>query len=223
MIENNVPFKLFSTDFRNFKYYLPLLFYVIVFSGGFKDFRNFDFTSISINTFFSYILKYFSSSFLEEFLFRGLILGLFLVKYLKSKNGILKSVVFSGLTFGFIHIINFWTLEGQTFKGISNQVYATACFGIMYGATYLKTRSILTLGIIHFISNFFSSIRELKINDVVNYSNILASDKTFISIVISEIFRIVIFGIPLIIGLYLIYNTKREDLKKIIAKNHNVA
>jgi len=54
-----------------------------------------------------------------------------------------------------MHIINLWTIEGQSIKGVLNQVYATTFFGVMYGATYLKTRSILTLGILDFISNFF--------------------------------------------------------------------
>ena len=217
--KSNIPFKLFSFSFRNFKYYLPLLFYVFVFSGGLGSFRDFDFASININTFFLYTFKYFSSSFLEEFLFRGLILGLFLVKYINTKNGILKSVVFSSLLFGFAHIMNFWTIEGRTLEGVLNQVYATACFGVMYGATYLKTRSILTLGLIHFISNFFAAIQELEITDVANYTNaIIASDKTFIIIIINKLLTLFIFGIPLIIGLYLIFYTNKEDLNKLTLK-----
>lgn len=223
LMKSNIPFNLFSINLENFKYYIPLLFYVFIFSGGFRDFRDFDFNSISINTFSLYTLKYFSSSFLEEFLFRGFILGLFLVKYLKSKRGILKSVVFSGLIFGFMHIVNFWTIEGETFKGVLNQAYATSCFGIMYGATYLKTRSIATLGLLHFISNFFSSIKELEITSGINNLNTITSDKTLIFVIISEVFRLFIFGIPLIIGLFLIYNTNREDLKTFISGKHNVA
>lgn len=150
-----LPFKLFSFNFRNILYYLPLVFYIMVFSGGFKDFFNFDFSTITFQTFLAYTLKYFSSSFLEEFVFRGFILGGFLLYFPLTRRGILTSVVLWGLIFGLMHIINLWTFEERTVKGVLNQVYAATCFGIMYGATYLKTRSILTLGLLHFLSNFF--------------------------------------------------------------------
>lgn len=217
-----LPFKLFSNNLNNIKYYLPLIFYIIVFSGGFKDFFSFDFSSVTYHTFSIYTIKYFSSSFLEEFVFRGFILGVFILNYPSTKQGILKSVAFSGLIFGLMHIINFWTYEEQTINGILNQVYATTCFGVMYGATYLKTRSLLTLGVLHFISNFFASITELSFIDIINNS-VIEVDKSLINIIISEIFRIVIFGIPLVIGIYLIYHTNKEDLNKLNSEDYNVA
>jgi CAAX protease family protein len=217
--KENLPFRLFSFNLKNLKYYLPLIFYIIIFSGGFKDFLNFNFSSLDFSTLFSYTLKYFSSSFLEEFLFRGFILGLFLLNFPITKNGIFKSIALSSLFFGLMHIINLWTIENQTVKAMLNQVYATTCFGFMYGATYIKTRSLLTLGILHFISNFFSMIVELSF---VNNPSI-EENKTLINIIISEIFRIIIFGVPLIIGLFLIYNTNEKDLNNLTSKNQNVA
>lgn len=217
-----LPFRLFSFNIYKLKYYLPLILYIIVFSGGLKDFLNFNFSSISFNLLFTYLLKYFSSSFLEEFVFRGFILGIFVLNFPKTRIGIFKSVALSGLIFGLMHIINLWTFEGQTIKGIINQVYATTCFGIMYGATYLKTRSILTLGLLHFISNFFSMINELDFIEVINNSVTIA-DKSLINMMISEIFRIIIFGTPLIIGLFLIYNSDENDLNKLIDGIQNAA
>jgi membrane protease YdiL (CAAX protease family) len=223
LIKNiKIPFRLFSPNFNKLKYYLPLILYIVVFSGGFKDFFNFNFSSISFSLLFTYILKYFSSSFLEEFVFRGFILGIFILNFPKTRIGIFKSVALSGLIFGLMHIINLWTFEGQTIKGVLNQVYATTCFGIMYGATYLKTRSILILGILHFVSNFFSMINEIEFIELVNNSVAMA-DKSLINIIISEIFRIIIFGIPLIIGLILIYNTDENDINKLTYENQNVA
>lgn len=220
--ELKLPFKLFSFDFNNLKYYLPIVFYIIIFSGGFKDFFNFDFFSINFNTLSTYTFKYFSSSFLEEFVFRGFILGIFILNYPKTKKGILNSVAFSGLIFGLMHIINLWTFEGQTINGVLNQVYATTCIGFMYGATYLKTRSIITLGFLHFLSNFFSMINELNFIEVIN-NLVTVADKSLINIIISEIFRILIFGFPLVIGLYLVYNTDENDLKKLTNENQNEA
>ncbi len=217
-----IPFKLFCLNFKNLKYYLPLILYIIIFSSGFRDFLNFDFSSLNFNILFSYTLKYFSSSFLEEFLFRGFILGLFLLYFPATRKGIFKSIALSGLIFGLMHIINLWTLEGQTIKGMLNQVYATTCFGIMYGATYIKTRSILTLGFLHFLSNFFSMINELNFIEVISNS-VTEVDRSLLNIIISEIFRIIIFGIPLIIGLFLIYNTNEKDLNKLTSKSQNLS
>jgi membrane protease YdiL (CAAX protease family) len=218
-----IPFKLFSYQFNNFKYYFPLIIYIIIFSGGFKDFFNFDFSSIRYSIFSTYIFKYFSSSFLEEFVFRGFILGIFILNTAKTQKGILQSVILSGLFFGLMHILNLWTVEGQTIQGVLNQVYATACFGVMYGATYLKTRSIITLGFLHFISNFFSMINELNFSEVALNSINTSSDKSITNLIISELFRIILFGIPLIIGLFLIYNTDKNDINKLASKNYNVA
>lgn len=212
-----LPFKLLSFNLKNIIYYVPLVFYIMVFSGGFKDFFNFDFSTITFQTFLAYTLKYFSSSFLEEFVFRGFILGAFLLNFPSTKRGILTSVVLSGLIFGLMHIINLWTFEGRTVQGVLNQVYAATCFGIMYAATYLKTRSILTLGLLHFLSNFFSNITELNFNEIITQSAIVV-DPSLANTILTEIFRIIIFGIPLIIGLFLINYTDQDDLNKFKAK-----
>jgi len=212
-----LPFKLLSFNLKNIIYYVPLVFYIMVFSGGFKDFFNFDFSTITLQTFLTYTLKYFSSSFLEEFVFRGFILGAFLLNFPSTKRGILTSVLLSGLIFGLMHIINLWTFEGRTVQGVLNQVYAATCLGIMYAATYLKTRSILTLGLLHFLSNFFSSITELNFNEIITQSAIVV-DPSLANTILTEIFRIIIFGIPLIIGLFIINYTDQDDLNKLKAK-----
>jgi len=188
----------------------------MVFSGGFKDFFNFDFSTITFQTFLAYTLKYFSSSFLEEFVFRGFILGGFLLYFPLTRRGILTSVVLSGLIFGLMHIVNLWTFEERTVKGVLNQVYAATCFGIMYGATYLKTRSILTLGLLHFLSNFFSSITELNFSETISQSAVVL-DPSLVTTILSEIFKLIIFGIPLIIGLLLITFTDQDDIIKLKA------
>ncbi len=216
--QQEIPLKLHSFSTKNMLYYLPLLFYILIFSGGFKDFLQFKFSCVDFQTLSSYTLKYLSSAFVEEFLFRGFILGLLLYNFSKNKSGILKSIIIAGLAFGLMHIINLWTIEGQTIKGIFNQVYASTCFGVMYGATYLKTRNIIILGLIHFASNFFASINELLLLDEAIQTTISAN-KSLINIILSEIFRIIIFGIPLLIGLWLVYTIDEKDLKQFFSKN----
>lgn len=217
-----IPFKLLSFDLKSSLYYLPSIFFVIVFSGGFKDFSDFNFSTITSQTLITYTLKYFSSSFLEEFVFRGFILGIFILNFSSTKQGILKSVIFSGLIFGFMHFINVWTEEGQTLNGVINQIYAASCLGIMYGASYLKTRSILILGMLHFICNFFASISELNFTETIN-NTVEIADKSLVNMIISEILKIIIFGIPLVIGLYLIYRTNKDDLNKLNKEKYNLS
>lgn len=204
----NIPVK-FIGKLINVPYYIPLIIFLFVFSGGGNNIGKFDL--ISIETLLVYGAETFSSAFLEELLFRGLILGLFLFKYNKSKNGIFKAVLFSSLIFGSIHFLNFWSQPGATLKGVFNQIYATACFGFMYGAVYLKTRNLFILAFFHSISNFIGGIGEIEAANVVE--NIVRNDPTLLNTIITEIIRLVIFGIPLLIGYFVYQRINKEDIE----------
>jgi len=149
-----------------------------------------------------------SSGVFEEILFRGLILGVLLHKYHKSKHGILKSVIISCLIFGLMHIVNIWTKD-QTLRGTLNQVYAAFSLGILYSAVYLKTKSIIILGGLHTVHNFLGSIPELTDSAAIISST---GNKTVAEIILSSILVILIFGIPLIMGLLILKVTKKEEL-----------
>jgi ABC-type arginine/histidine transport system permease subunit len=66
-------------------------------------------------------------------------------------------------------------------------------------------------------------INELNFSEVALNSINTSSDKSITNLIISELFRIILFGIPLIIGLFLIYNTDKNDINKLASKNYNVA
>lgn len=208
--KNKIPISYFDRNISfNAFYYLPLILYIIIFSGGFSDFRDFEFSEIPYLRISLYSLKTFSSAFLEEILFRGAILGLLLYKLNKDKYGVFKSVFISALLFGSIHIINLWTISATTFQSVFNQVYAASCLGVLYGAVYLKTRSILVLSILHFLSNFFAMIGVLEISTVIETVSI--TEKSFFENISTEIVRLIIFGIPLLVGLIIIaYIDKKE-------------
>ncbi|HAG14959.1 MAG TPA: hypothetical protein DCG69_00335 [Bacteroidales bacterium] len=208
--KNKIPISYFDRNISfNAFYYLPLILYIIIFSGGFSDFRDFKFSEIPYLRISLYSLKTFSSAFLEEILFRGVILGLLLYKLNKDKYGVFKSVFISALLFGSIHIINLLTISATTFQSVFNQVYAASCLGVLYGAVYLKTRSILVLSILHFLSNFFAMIGVLEISTVIETVRI--TEKSFFENISTEIVRLIIFGIPLLVGLIIIaYIDKKE-------------
>lgn len=209
-----IPFFNFSLKINKVYFYIPLLIYVFVFSGGFKIFREFNFSDTTINTFVTYLLRVLSSAFLEEYLFRGLILGIFLFYYPKTKKGLLKSVIFSSLIFGIMHIVNLWTIEEETSENVINQIYAASCIGIMYGATYLRTKSIVILGILHFLTNFFTLIKEISLSSNEPYEKVIQQDD-LVSLIVSQFLTLIIYGIPLFIGLYLILKMPQKDIESL--------
>lgn len=198
-------FSFLKSDYKNYIFLIPLLF---IYTNGFKSFINFDASSHSSITLITYTLKIFSSAILEEYLFRGLIFGLFFVYFSKTRKDIFTCVIFSNLIFGFAHIINLWSLDYMTFQYVINQMYASFCIGVYFSALYLSSKNLLSLTIAHFIINFFSSLDE--INFVENTSVSLENN---INNFIGELITITIYSIPLIIGLYIIFKFKKDDIK----------
>ncbi|MQS98032.1 CPBP family intramembrane glutamic endopeptidase [Companilactobacillus halodurans] len=85
----------------------------------------------------------------EEFIFRGILVKLFL----KVLNGdALGSVVGSGIIFGLIHFMN---LRSLPFGYVSAQVIFAAAIGIIFGAIYIKTNNLLIVILLHALRDMF--------------------------------------------------------------------
>lgn len=204
-----------SIDRKDYLYYLPVFIYIFIYSNGFSVFRSMSSLTLYSGKMILYVMETLSSSMLEEILFRGLILGVLLNKFYKSKHGILKSIIISSLIFGIMHLLNIWTIPDQIFaRGSINQVFAAFCIGVMYCSVYLKTKSIFVLGVLHFISNFFAGIGELTDSEVI--VNSISTDKTIIEIIISNILTVIIFGLPLVIGLYIFKKIDRKEVIELV-------
>lgn len=204
LVNWSVPFRLCSTTAAQLPYYIPLLVYLVIFSGGFSNVHLLHHDSVGPVKLILYGLNMFCAAFLEEFLFRGLILGLLLQHYHGSKNPVFRSVLVSGLIFGSTHLLNLWSTDSPSVHSVLNQLYATACLGFMYGAVYLKTRSLLVLTVVHFLSNFFAGLEALSTVPVAEQVQL---EKSFLPMLVTEVFRIVIFGIPFLIGFWIIKKT----------------
>ena len=87
-------------------------------------------------------------SMFEEVAFRGVLLTFFLVKYSKS-----KSIVFSSLAFGIIHIFNIFS--GRDPVWVSGQVIWAFILGVFYGYLFIKTGSLLPVMFFHYLGNVF--------------------------------------------------------------------
>jgi len=85
---------------------------------------------------------------LEEFVFRGVILTMFLNKY--SSN---KAIVFSAIPFGIMHLLN---LAGdRELIWVLSQVIWSTIIGLFYGYLFVKTRSLLPVVLVHYLGNLF--------------------------------------------------------------------
>jgi membrane protease YdiL (CAAX protease family) len=87
-------------------------------------------------------------SIFEEVAFRGIVLTVFLGKYSEG-----KSIIFSALGFGLIHLLNL--LNGGDLVWILGQVVWAFTIGLFYGYVFVKTRSLLPSMIVHYLGNVF--------------------------------------------------------------------
>jgi membrane protease YdiL (CAAX protease family) len=89
-------------------------------------------------------------SIFEEVVFRGIVLTVFLSKYSER-----KSIIFSSLGFGFIHLLNL--TNGQELVWVMGQVVWAFIIGLFYGYVFVNTRSLLPPMIVHYLGNVFIS------------------------------------------------------------------
>lgn len=87
-------------------------------------------------------------SILEEFVFRGVILSMFLNKYSAT-----KAIVFSAISFGIIHLLNL--ADDRELIWVVGQVIWSSIMGLFYGYLFLKTRSLLPVALVHYLGNLF--------------------------------------------------------------------
>lgn len=84
----------------------------------------------------------------EEVAFRGILLTVFLNRYTKR-----KSIAFSALGFGLIHVLNL--LMGREPVWVLGQVVWAFTIGLFYGYIFTETGSLLPSMIVHFLGNAF--------------------------------------------------------------------
>ena len=87
-------------------------------------------------------------SILEELVFRGVILTMFLNRYSSA-----KAIVFSAITFGLIHLLN---LAGdKDTVWVLSQVFWSFIIGLFYGYLFFRTGSLLPVIMVHYLGNLF--------------------------------------------------------------------
>ena len=89
---------------------------------------------------------------LEEYVWRGILLNMFLAEWGKKKHGIYGAVVVSSFGFGLCHYRNL--LVGQDFADTTKQVIYAGCFGVFLAALFLQTNHLLVPIFVHGLCNF---------------------------------------------------------------------
>ena len=92
--------------------------------------------------------------FVEELVFRGVILNLFLDRFEKSEKGLVASILLSGLLFGSMHFANI--MAGGKLSSVFIQVVSATCLGILFGTVYAMTRNFWLVVAIHSLIDFGS-------------------------------------------------------------------
>ena len=197
---------------KNLQYYLPLLVYIVLLSNSNNVFE-YDRKIFYTMEMFLLFLEKLTSAFLEEIIFRGLVLAFIINKYIERKNELLISVFLTSLIFGTTHFINIVTqAELLTVNGVIKQVYIATCLGVMFSSMFLKSRNIFILIFGHFIFNMFSIFDELKMN-AASASIRVVEDKTTLEIIASLVLIFIIFGIPVLIGIAILRQVDIKQLK----------
>ena len=96
----------------------------------------------------------------EELLFRGLILGILLLKWGNTQKGIYICVIVSSVMFGSAHIGNFIANSNILIATLSQIVYGIF-IGIFFAACVLRSKTIWTVIILHAINDFSANLQQI--------------------------------------------------------------
>ncbi len=113
------------------------------------------FSLLSIDGIYFFIVCFaacLSTGLLEEYVWRGVILNIFLSAWGKNAKGISLSVLISSACFGLCHYINL--LAGQDFISTTQQVISAACMGVFLSALFLITSYLEVPILVHSLCNF---------------------------------------------------------------------
>jgi uncharacterized protein len=126
-------------------YYLPLIAVLIIICS--KGLKAMPFSSVLFFIFFTLLV-----AFVEETVYRGLILNIML------KKGKLAAVLTSSLLFGITHILN--ALSGQDMTGTMIQIGYSLLVGLVLALLMIRNQNIIPLIMFHFLHNLFQFLGE---------------------------------------------------------------
>lgn len=113
-----------------------------------------NFNKAFMNTAFLMIMQQIGTGLFEEGLFRGLLMGGMLQKWSHSIRGRLGMVLISGISFGLLHFMNFFS--GNPLNSVLYNMLFASIFGIVFASSYLYSKNLLITMIIHAVYDIIS-------------------------------------------------------------------
>ncbi|WP_299763948.1 type II CAAX endopeptidase family protein [uncultured Dokdonia sp.] len=188
---------------------------IYLFALGILSFIGNDLTHIQISNVILLFIACMAVGFAEEFIFRGLLVPLFIKKYRYHRKGIFLSIFFSALFFGLSHLINLSVNENVP-QVIAQVIFATF-MGIFFASILLKTNKLIPIAITHGLINFFFLFGTLP---AIN-SNSEVTTQSLSEQIAEAIPSILLFLPLLIVGLIISRKINRDrTLKKLPAQGN---
>lgn len=173
------------------------------------------------------LTNYFSVGLFEEVISRAILVGHMMHHWKDDVHRVRKSVVWSSVIFGVLHIGNIFSAPVQTLFQI---VYATGV-GILFSAVYLRTRNLWGCVIVHAINDFCAGIKALYVPlqaDMDAYSASMAAlpqifleripEETLLSIApLLQLAPIPISIFITIVGIYMMRPAKAKQINQLWA------
>ncbi|MBI9051083.1 MAG: CPBP family intramembrane metalloprotease [Anaerolineaceae bacterium] len=144
---------------------------------------------------FLFFLLYLAVGFIEEILFRGVMLPLMLRKWGATRKGIYWTVIFSSAIFGVIHIFNL-IMGRYTLLASITQIIVGTCFGVYFAACFLRNRSIWPVIITHALFDIGANFTKIAVDSNFGVVHQTTMTNSIISILIS--LPMLIYGLILL-------------------------
>jgi membrane protease YdiL (CAAX protease family) len=195
-----------------------LLLVTYIYSGGFKNLLNVDFSSVPQNELLIYSINNISIGFLEEVLFRGLILGASLYMLIGQSNFLKKSIWISSVLFGILHFINAYSpdIHYENIFGLVNNVIFALGFGLLFASLYIKIRTVSVVIFLHALHNWITGLSIFVVSnaDVQELNQNKGEGIDWASTIVG----FVMMSIPLILGIILMRFINEKDEEYVDAK-----
>ncbi len=183
---------------------VPILFFLIIRIGNYRTLIEADLPLVSL-----FFISVLFIGLVEEILFRGMVLPLFIELLKNHKSVILWSVIISSLSFGVLHYANLLLRDDASFLGTTTQVLFALSIGVIFAAIFLRIKNIIPVALFHSLFNFTMGDKVLKEEQLVG-ETIVQNTKTlnYGSLLMNIVFSILLIGI----GVYLLRKVDESEI-----------
>lgn len=146
-----------------------------------------------------YALLYISVGFVEEILFRGVMMTVMVQKWGMTRKGIYKAVIVSSVLFGLLHLVNF-AMGRYSLLAAATQTGYALFFGVFFGACMLRNNSIWPVIFGHALFDFCGALNAISVGGTFTRSRETTPQAALVAI---------LFTLPLLIyGLIILRKVK---------------